>query len=342
MCSRDSFPIKGDDSISDGYRQLLGLLSHEYFHLWNVKRLRPAVFKPYSLESESYTSLLWVFEGITSYYDDLALVRSGVISEESYFELLGQTVTRVLVGEGRKRQSVAESSFDAWTKFYKQDANATNSIVSYYAKGSLVALALDLTLRSKTETTLDAVLHECFKRFGESGMPEDGFETVCSELAGVAMDDFFKAYVHGTEDPPLEELLQSVGVDLSLRQPAQLADKGGKPSEKKLPIEFGAKVADKNGRTVIQSVANGGAAELAGLAPDDNLIAVEGLRVTASSLERRLRDFAVGDAVELSYFRDDVLLKTNMQLVASDERVAYLVASGNKPETRKDWLSPAS
>ncbi len=124
ICSRDNLPARGDIGVSDEYRTFLGLVSHEYFHLWNVKRMKPAAFTPYDLSQETHTGLLWVFEGITSYYDDLALLRSGIITVESYLELLGQTITRVLRGTGRRRQSVEESSFDAWTKFYKQDANA--------------------------------------------------------------------------------------------------------------------------------------------------------------------------------------------------------------------------
>ena len=147
--------------------------------------MKPEVFTPYDLTAESYTELLWVFEGITSYYDDLALVRSGLITEKSYLELLGRTITRVLRSSGRLRQSVAESSFDAWTKFYKQDANAPNAIVSYYAKGSLIALALDLKLRAGTEgqVSLDDVMKACWERWGDGGqgMPEDGFEAMAAE-----------------------------------------------------------------------------------------------------------------------------------------------------------------
>ncbi|MGB5579967.1 MAG: M61 family peptidase, partial [Woeseia sp.] len=184
VCARSELPARGDDSISEGYRRFLGLCSHEYFHLWNIKRLRPKVFIPFDLQNETYTGLLWVFEGITSYYDDLALVRSGLITPESYLELLGQNITRVMRTHGRFRQSVEESSFYAWTKFYKQDANATNAIISYYAKGAMIALALDLTLRHGTEdrVTLDHVMRECWQRFyvnGE-GMPERGLEGVAA------------------------------------------------------------------------------------------------------------------------------------------------------------------
>ncbi|MBV1919054.1 MAG: M61 family peptidase, partial [Pseudomonadales bacterium] len=140
ICSRADLPTSKDKDVTDGYRTFLGLCSHEYFHTWNIKRIKPAKFLPYALGQESHTELLWAFEGITSYYDDLILARTGIISQESYLELLGQVITRVERAEGRHKQTVSESSFDAWTKFYKQDENATNAIVSYYTKGALVVL----------------------------------------------------------------------------------------------------------------------------------------------------------------------------------------------------------
>ena len=153
MCRRRDLPGR-DPAINKDYRRFLGLCSHEYFHLWNVKRIKPAAFTPFELEAESYTELLWVFEGITSYYDDLALVRSGVIDEASYFELVSETVTRVHSVPGHRWQSLADSSFDAWTKFYKPNEDSPNSVVSYYAKGALVALLLDLTIRTRTSNKL--------------------------------------------------------------------------------------------------------------------------------------------------------------------------------------------
>ena len=231
VASRSDMPRRGDDGISDGYRKFLGLCSHEYFHLWNVKRMKPVAFSPYKLMSESHTGLLWVFEGITSYYDDLALVRSGLISVDSYLELLGQTITRVIRGHGRFRQSVEESSFDAWTKFYKRGENATNAIVSYYTKGSLIALALDLTLRNKSagSCSLDAVMRECWRRYGEAGegMPETGLELVAAEVAGLDLKDFFEKYVRGTVDLPLGALLAEAGVHYHLRPAHGQRDDGG-------------------------------------------------------------------------------------------------------------------
>ncbi len=328
ICSRDSLPVIGEEKVTDAYRNLLGLLSHEYFHLWNVKRMKPAEFSPYRLHEESHTELLWVFEGITSYYDDLALLRSGRIDESSYLELIGQTITRVLAGDGRLRQSVAESSFDAWTKFYKQDANAGNAIVSYYAKGSLIALALDLHLRRETEgaVALDDVMRECWKRYGESadGMPERGFEQVCNEVSGLELTEFFDSSVHGTEDPPLDELLGSHGIRLHLRPAAKLSDKGGKSADGAPAVWFGATLTQNNGRTTVATVANGGPAEAAGLAPGDELLALDGLRISASTIDRRLKELQPGDCVTVAAFRGDEFYETSVQFEATPVRVAWL------------------
>ena len=151
ICSRADLPVKGHPQMTDGYRGFLGLCSHEYFHTWNVKRIKPAVFAPYDLAQENYTPLLWLFEGFTSYYDDLTLVRAGRIDAQAYLGLLAKTLNAVLRGSGRLKQSVADSSFDAWTKYYRQDENAPNAIVSYYQKGALVALLFDLTIRAQTK-----------------------------------------------------------------------------------------------------------------------------------------------------------------------------------------------
>jgi len=159
---RENLPIPGEETISEEYLEFLGLCSHEYFHTWNVKRIKPACFVPYDLRAETSTALLWAFEGITSYYDDLAMLECGLIDRERYLVLLARMITRVQRGSGRLKQSVAESSFNAWTKFYKQDENAPNSIVSYYAKGAVVALCLDLLIRQKTQGQKS--LHDVMRR----------------------------------------------------------------------------------------------------------------------------------------------------------------------------------
>jgi len=147
ICNRADLPRLDDAKQSEGYTTLLGLISHEYFHTWNVKRLRPAEFARYDYTQENYTELLWFFEGFTSYYDDLLLRRAGLIDDAQYLKLLNKTINQVLQTPGREVHSVAQSSFEAWTKYYRQDANSPNLTVSYYTKGALVALCLDLSLR---------------------------------------------------------------------------------------------------------------------------------------------------------------------------------------------------
>ena len=351
VCARENLPQRGEKDVSDGYRTFLGLASHEYFHLWNIKRLKPAVFTPYDLAAETHTSLLWVFEGITSYYDDLVLVRSGLISRESYLELLGQVITRVNRTGGRGKQSVAESSFDAWTKFYKQDANAPNAIISYYAKGSLIAATLDLKLRIETDgaTSLDDVMRVCWERWGAGaeGMPEDGFETVCKETSGVDLDDFFDAAIRGTGELPLRAMLEKIGIESHLRQSSGGTDKGGKPAaDTELePLWLGANMSESDGRLVFSAVLNGGPAEVAGVAPGDVAVALDGVAFTAKNIKRRLKSYHDGDVLDLVVFRGDELISMRIRLANAPQDTCYLgMAKDAKPEVvaRCDaWLNPA-
>jgi predicted metalloprotease with PDZ domain len=348
VCARDSLPIRQDDEVSNGYRTFLGLASHEYFHLWNVKRMKPAAFTPYDLGSESHTALLWVFEGITSYYDDLALVRSGLITVESYLELVGQTITRVLRGSGRLRQTLEESSFDAWTKFYKQDANASNAIVSYYAKGSLVALALDLKLRSESEHSLDDVMRECWRRFGETGegMPERGLERVCMEVTGLDLSDFFDASIRGTGELPLPRLLARFGIQHHLRSASGREDKGGKPASAKSGPWLGATLTENAGKSVFTVVANDGPAEKAGVAPGDVAVALDGVALTAANCDTRLKTYHHGDRLELVVFRGDELMTTRVRLERAPETTCYLQldneADADMLGRQAAWLQPGT
>lgn len=350
VCDRDSLPIRGDDGVSKEYGKFLGLVSHEYFHLWNVKRMKPAVFTPYDLAEESYTELLWVFEGVTSYYDDLVLLRCGLIGASDYLELVGQTITRVIRGEGRRRQSVAESSFDAWTKFYKQDANAGNAIVSYYAKGALIALALDLKLRSETDgrISLDDVMKACWVRWGETGegMTERGFEQVAEEVSGLDLGDFFDASVRGTGELPLGTLLKEHGVNYSLRRAENRSDKGGKKAdESKLPaVWLGANLADRAGKATFTSLSNGGPAEQAGISPGDELLALDGVRANVSGSDSRIRRYQPGDKSELTVFRGDDLLTLKLKWQEAPTNTCYLqIADDTNVEAtarREGWLNP--
>jgi predicted metalloprotease with PDZ domain len=346
ICERDNLPTRGETDVSDGYRTFLGLASHEYFHLWNVTRMKPAAFTPYNLREESHTGLLWVFEGITSYYDDLALARCGLISTESYFELLGQTITRVLRGAGRLRQSIEESSFDAWTKFYKQDANSANAVVSYYAKGAMVALALDLKIRVETEgrASLDDVMRACWERWGQSGegMPEGGLEQMSSEVAELDLDDFFNAAVRGTGELPLPALLKNFGVDYQLRGASDRNDKGGKPVDKPPGPWLGATLTDAAGKSVFSVIHNGSPAEKAGIAPGDVAVALDGLALTVGNCDRRLRSYRAGDKLDLVVFRGDELLSMRVKLVDAPESTCFLKIDSNADAVatarRAAWL----
>ena len=346
MCARDDLPLSTEPSEpNEKYRNFLGLCSHEYFHTWNIKRIKPEVFLPYDLTTESYTRQLWAFEGITSYYDELALIRSKVISIEGYLELVAQTITRVLRGKGRFNQSISESSFEAWTKFYKQDESASNSIVSYYAKGALLALSLDLTIRKHSNMTksLDDVMRHLWLNFGKTniGIPESTIEKVCSEIAGVDLTDFFGRYLYGTEDLPLETLLDDVGIKFNLRATMSVDDKGGKPDpkmDKSNPISIGARLAANNAGVKITQTYSGGSAEVAGLSAGDIIISVNHLKVTKSNFEQMLNSYTVNTIVTVHAFRRDELYTFKVTLQQAELTTCYLELI-NENEKTKNWLN---
>ena len=332
ICNRSDLPVTGRPETSEGYRTYLGLCSHEYFHTWNVKRIKPAVFAPYDLTRENYTSLLWLFEGFTSYYDDLILVRSGLISVDEYFGLLGKVVGGVLRGSGRQKQTVAESSFDAWVKYYRQDENASNAIVSYYTKGSLVALAFDLTIRAQTSNrkSLDDVMRLLWQRFGRDfyrgkpvGVTEAEIEALFAEATGADLAQVFDHGVHGTRDLPLERLLEPFGVGI-----APEADKNGKPS-------LGARVRGGADCT-LAAVHDGSAAQKAGLSAGDVLVAIDGLRVTGSNLDSLLARYLPGAKVEVHAFRRDELRTAQVKLDGPDV-ARYKLSVTDKRVAPRNW-----
>ena len=340
ICNRGDLPVLGRAEMTDGYRTYLGLCSHEYFHTWNVKRIKPAAFAPYDLSQENYTSLLWLFEGFTSYYDDLMLVRSGLISPSDYFSLIGKTIGGVLRGSGRLKQTVAESSFDAWVKYYRADENAPNAIVSYYQKGSLIALAFDLSIRAQTANrkSLDDVMRLLWQRYGRDfyngkpqGIAESEVEALFAEATGADLRKLFRDGVHGTRDLPLDALLEPFGVTLS----TDLATNGtaGKPS-------LGVRVRG-GADCVLAVVHEGGAAQKAGLSAGDVLIAIDGLRVTGSNLDGLLARYLPGAKVEVHAFRRDELRRAEVKLDAPEvTRYTLAAADGRGPakQWRERWL----
>ena len=247
---------------TDGYTTLLGLISHEYFHTWNVKRLRPIEFKRYDYAAENYTELLWFFEGFTSYYDDLMLRRAGLIDDAAYLQLVAKTINQVQQTPGRHVQSVAQASFDAWVKYYRMHENTPNATVSYYTKGSLVALCLDLTLRAEGHTTLDAVMRDLWRRCKGGPMRETDLLRSLKQLGKRSFEGEIAAWVHSTADLPLMGLLQG---------------QGAKVTHDKAPLaqQLGLRVLETGGSVQIKTVLRGGAAEAAGMAPGDEWLGVE-------------------------------------------------------------------
>jgi len=247
---------------TDGYTTLLGLISHEYFHTWNVKRLRPAEFARYDYDRENYTELLWFFEGFTSYYDDLFLRRAGLIDTGTYLQLVGRTANQVLQTPGRQVQSVAQASFDAWVKYYRVGENTPNATVSYYTKGSLVALCLDLTLRLEGDGSLDEVMRELWRRSNGGPIREKDIAIALRRVGGRSFENELAQWVHGTADLPVGSLLAAFGAKVDEEQ-APLAQ------------QLGLRTTDSGGSIQIKSVLRGGAAEAAGLAAGDEWIGVE-------------------------------------------------------------------
>ncbi|AOY02100.1 M61 family metallopeptidase [Jeongeupia sp. USM3] len=321
ITARNDLPLAHETDRKTGYIQYLGLCSHEYFHSWNVKRIKPAAYAPYPLDREAYTRLLWAFEGITSYYDDLMLRRAGIITPQQYLDLLAQTLTGVERTPGRQRQTLADASLDAWVKYYRQDENSPNALVSYYTKGALAALCLDLTIRQKTggEKSLDDVMRALWQRFGKDfdrdgrGVGEDEWERVAGEVAGVDLAAFFEMAIRSTADLPVAELLAGFGVDVQRRVPLGGGDKGGWHDGKLVPgVSIGARIGADAAGVKLTQVFEGGAAHAAGLSAGDVLIAIDGIRL--GSLDGVLAGYQHGSRLHVHAFRRDELIERTLQL----------------------------
>ena len=260
IAQRSDLPRLGEGKTSEGYLTLLGLISHEYFHTWNVKRLRPREFERYDWARENHTTLLWFFEGLTSYYDDLLLRRSGLMDNTRYVQGLNKTINQVLQTPGRHVHSLAESSFEAWTKYYRADDNTPNITVSYYTKGALVGLCLDLRLRQMGHS-LDAVMRGLWQSCAGGPMDEGDLLAVLNAVSGKDWRKTLHRWVHGTADLPLKELLGAHGVQVHI-DPSAWAQR------------LGLRVGEGPG-VQLKFVFTDGAAQRAGMAPGDEWIGIE-------------------------------------------------------------------
>lgn len=352
--SRATFEEEG------AYKRFLGLVSHEMFHTWNVKQLRPADLKPYDYAHEDYTRLLWLVEGATSYYDDLCLVRAGLMSADAYIAMVEGMINSEIGRPGWREQSLEDSSFDAWIKFNKATPDAVNSTVSFYGKGSLISLLLDMEIRTRTanQASLDTVMRRMYERFPLKG---PGYTTrdvlnvlreVCEEHRSAAVDskgtaegakggtneraadcgfdDFFARYIAGTETPDFTRLFDVVGLTCEL----DAIDE----SEPYL----GLTLVEKEGKTLVSAVLADGPAFRAGLMADDEIVAMNGRRLKKDDLDKRVGMHDAGDTLTFTFFRREELREIDVKLDAA-KKASWTVKRRAAPtdEQRvalREWL----
>jgi predicted metalloprotease with PDZ domain len=314
ICSRSDFPWPGRPELSREYRAFLGLCSHEYFHLWNVKRITAQRFAESDLGSEAYTRDLWHYEGVTSYYDDLFLLRASIIDAANYLDLVAENATRLQRAPARLNQTLEDASFETWIKYYQPDENSVNASTNYYVKGALVALCLDLTLRLRSAVTLDDVMRALWSRYGATGIgvPEGGLTAIAQELSGLDLSDFFERALRSTQELPLAELLAEFGVTATLRACTSPIDDGGRTLARGQSPWAGLRL--RPGDTAIAHVIADSPAQAAGLAAGDQIVAIDGLKVTAQNWTRRLEVARARVALKLDYFRGDELMSTTITL----------------------------
>lgn len=287
LCIAPVLSMKNDSD----YKNTLGLFSHEFFHLWNVKRLRPRPLGPFDYSRENYTTSLWISEGITSYYDNLILRRAGIISPAEYLIELSEEIGRFLSTPGRNVQSAEESSFDAWIKFYRPDEESANSTISYYNKGAIIGWLIDMELRRCGKSLDDAMrvlYRETFRR-GKWFEPEE-FVQACEKVSGKPFGKFFMDYAKGAGKIDFQGFLSYAGL--------VLGSKNGKTGK----FYIGVKVRGENGKTSIREVLDGSPARKAGIFAGDDMLGVDGLRLGPEELRYAIENCG-GEWIEIMVSR---------------------------------------
>jgi predicted metalloprotease with PDZ domain len=299
------------------YQSFMQLVAHEFFHLWNVKRIFPVGLAKFDYDSENYTPSLWFSEGVTSYYDLLIPCRAGIYDRETFLKELSKEISRFLTTPGRLVQPVTEASFDAWIKLYRPDANSSNSQMSYYLKGAMVTLLLDLLIRDRTDhqKSFDDVLRQLWLDYGQKaqGFTAAGLEDLIQSIAGVDLQEFYQNYLYGLTELPFNEYLRPFGLEVVV------ADKDP------VPPYWGAVVKSEQGRAWIKTVASGSPAALAGIDAGDELLAIDGYQVTAEQLPERLFNYQPGQVMQVTVFHQDQLCTYSVQLAAA-QPTKYAVA----------------
>ena len=320
----------------DKYDRFMQLVAHEFFHLWNVKRIRPKGLEVFDYERENYTPSLWFSEGTTSFYDLILPYRAGIYDAKTYLKSLSQEITRYLMTPGRLVQPLSESSFDAWIKLYRPDANSANSQISYYLKGEMVTLLLDLGIRIKhgNGRSFDDVMRQMWKQFGkdEIGFTPEQLKATIESVAGFDLTNFFDRYIDGgTEELPFDEYLAGFGLRLH---------SNGEESDR--PPHLGMTAKTEHGREMIKFVEFGSPAHRAGVSAGSELLAIDGWRISADQINDRLKDYQPGDTIEIAVFHQDELRVRSVTL-ADPQPTQYQVLAIEQPSTAQQrnfqgWL----
>jgi predicted metalloprotease with PDZ domain len=286
------------------YYKFLSLTAHEFFHLWNVKRIRPSTLDCFDYSQENYTRNLWFCEGTTSYYDELFVFRSGITDVRTYLKQVSEAITRLQTTPGRRVQLLEESSFDTWIKLYRPSENTPNTQISYYLKGQLVSWLLDLHIRLETEgkRSLDDVMRFLWEEYASKGQsfPEEALTSLIEKAAGCPLGEFFALTLRSTAELPYERYLGAFGLRLTV--------------EYENRPYLGIRTQEKGGRTVLSAVEEGSPAHKAGLSPGDELIALDGWKVTHSDLKERLSHFSPKTLVDVTVFRREELMTFSPRL----------------------------
>ena len=326
-------------STADDWRGLHTLFAHEFFHLWNVKRIRPDVLGPFDYTQENYTRLLWVAEGITSYYENVFVRRAGLMNDRKYLDVIAHDIQTMQQTPGRLVQSAEEASFDAWIKQYRPDENTVNSSVSYYEKGALLGLLLDLEIRRRSGgvRSLDDVMRALYQDFFKQNRnytPED-FQRTAERAAGGSLEEFFRRYVRGREELDYDTALAWVGLRLDTA-----SDAAGRPAP--AVADLGAALEEKDGRLTVKNVPAGTASYEQGLSAADQIVAVDGYRATLAFLNERLSDKSPGEQLALTVFRGDELrtisIKLGSRRAATYRIIPVAVANEQQRRNYQSWL----
>lgn len=314
------------------YRSFLVLVAHEFFHLWNVKRIRPDALGPFDYTKENYTKLLWVAEGITSYYEDVTVLRAGLITEKDFLASLARNIQTLQETPGRLVMTAEEASYDTWIKYYRQDENSINSQIDYYNKGAILGMLLDLEIRrfSKGEKSLDDVMRYLYVEFFKKGRnytPQD-FQKACELMAGASLDQFFARYVRGLDELNYDESLAVAGLRLDktgVTPPAKVVEK---------PY-LGADLAQVGERLMVRTVLAGSPAYEQGLNTGDQIVALNNMRVNREFFEARIAEKKPGDPISLTIFRADDLSTLLIKLGGRSEGSYSIVPLANATDEQK-------